>query len=250
MTSILLSLILSITTAFAYIDEGSPPAVKISPYKPTFFIVGKNEGKGQFSLKARPAEALPLYVGYTQLMIWDIYKSSAPMRDINFNPELFYRITIGDEKELRWVDLGIFEHESNGLNGNSSRSWNRASARFSDAYSFTGLTTKLQWSIKAWVPYGCEGTTCARFRGLFEATLSLENFFGIGMGENDLNLRFYPGGASNLNLAKGGQELTFRLRPSKASYVPLFVIQLFHGYGENMLNQDREVLALRGGIGF
>lgn len=238
------------TPSHAYVDEGSPPVVAFSPYKPTFFVVGKHEGKGQFSLKARPAEAIPLYVAYTQLMMWDIYKSSAPMRDINFNPELFYRLTLGEEKELRWIDFGFFEHESNGQNGSSSRSWNRSYARFSDAYSFTGLTTKLQWSIKVWAPYSCEGIGCARYRGLFEANISLENIFDSGFGENDLNLRFYPGGPSYLNLAKGGQELTFRLRPSKLSYVPLFVIQFFHGYGENMLDQNREELALRGGIGF
>ncbi len=236
--------------ANAYVDEGSAPAVMISPYKPTYFVVGKKEGKGQFSLKARPAEALPLYVGYTQLMMWDIFRASAPMRDINFNPELFYRVTLGEEKELRWLDLGIFEHESNGLQGSNSRSWNRSYLRFSDAYSFTGLTTKLQWSIKIWAPYSCEGSGCAQYRGLFEANISLENFFGTGMGENDINLRFYPGGRSYLNPLKGGQELTFRLRPSKLSYVPLFVIQFFHGYGENMLDQSNEQLALRGGIGF
>lgn len=236
--------------AFAYVDEGTPPIVKISAYKPTYFLVGKYEGKVQFSFKARPAEAIPLYFGYTQLMMWDIYKSSAPMRDINFNPEVFYRFVLGEERELRWLDIGIFEHESNGLNGDGSRSWNRTYARFSDAISFDGSPAKVQWSVKAWVPYSCETERCSRYRGLGEFTISLENLLGSHLGANDIALRFYGGGPSYFNLAKGGQELTLRLRPSQRGYVPLFVIQFFQGYGENMLDQDRKGLALRGGIGF
>jgi phospholipase A1 len=236
--------------ALAYVDEGSPPLVLFSPYKPTYFLVGKHEGKVQFSLKARPAEAIPLYAGYTQLMMWDIFKSSAPMRDINFNPELFYRLLLGDEKELRWLDFGIFEHESNGLNGNGSRSWNRSYLRFSDALSFEGVASRLQWSFKIWVPYSCEDKQCGQYRGIYEGTISLENIFGSEIGENDIALRFYGGGRSYIDPVKGGQELTFRIRPSKKAYFPLFAVQLFQGYGENMLDQDRKGLALRGGIGF
>lgn len=235
--------------ALAYVDEGSPPVIKFSPYKPTFFVVGKKEAKGQFSLKARPAEAFPFYAAYSQLMMWDIYKASAPMRDLNFNPEVFYRHELGEEKGARWIDFGIFEHESNGKNGDGSRSWNRSYVRFTDTMQFEGERT-LQWSLKAWVHYSCEGGGCGRYRGLFEANISLENVFGAELGDNDLILRFYPGGPSNLNLAKGGQELTVRVRPSKRNWIPLLVVQLFHGYGENMLDQNKEELALRAGIGF
>lgn len=246
---LLATLSLLASPALAYVDEGAPPVIKFSPYKPTFFVVGKKEGKGQFSLKARPTEAFPLYAAYTQLMMWDIFKASAPMRDLNFNPELFYRHEIGDEKELRWIDFGIFEHESNGKNGGDSRSWNRSYLRFTDTYFLAGERA-LQWSLKAWVHYSCEHGGCGRYRGIFEGTLSLENVLGAEIGDNDLILRFYPGGPSNLNLAKGGQELTLRFRPSKRTWIPLFVVQFFHGYGENMLDQNNEELALRAGIGF
>lgn len=234
--------------ALGYVDEGSPPVIRFSPYKPTYFVVGKHEAKGQFSLKARPAEALPVYAAYSQLMMWDIYKSSAPMRDLNFNPEIFYRHQFEEAGEKSWIDAGLFEHESNGQHGAGSRSWNRSYVRFVDTISFPGERA-LQWSLKAWVFYSCEGV-CGRYRGIFEVNVSLENIFSSETGENDLLLRFYPGGSSNVNLLKGGQELTFRLRPSKRTFIPLLVLQFFHGYGENMLDQQAEQLALRLGIGF
>jgi outer membrane phospholipase A len=233
--------------ALAYPDEGAPPAERITAYKPTYGIVGKYDGKIQLSFKARPANGLPLYFGYTQLMMWDIYKSSAPMRDINFNPEVFYRLTLGDPKSLRWLDLGPFEHESNGVDGNKSRSWNRTYARYSDADQIGERL--LQWSVKLYAPYSCE-ISCARYRGIAEGMVSLNNLFSAQIGENDVILRVYPGGKGYVNFGQGGQELTFRIRPGHSPIMPLFVVQLFRGFGENLLDQSREGIALRGGIGF
>ena len=172
------------------------------------------------------------------------------MRDINYNPDFFYRVEFGPEKHLQWFDLGILEHESNGLSGKDSRSWNRIYIRYSDIHHFKGSQQKLQWSAKLWVPFSCEGGQCGRFRGIGEFNISLENPFGSTFGENDITLRFYPGGASTVNILKGGQEVTLRMRPQKKKYLPLFIVQFFRGYGENMLDQDHQNISLRGGIGF
>jgi len=233
--------------AFAYVDEGLDPAEKLSFYKPNYAAVGKNDGKLQFSFKVRLAAGLPLYFSYTQLMMWDIYKASAPMRDINFNPEFFYRFPLGQGASARWLDLGPFEHESNGFDGDRSRSWNRSYARFSDS-TLIG-ERKLQWSLKLYVPYSCEGS-CSLYRGIAEGTLSLNNLFGSALGQNDATLRVYPGGRGGVNFAQGGQEFTLRIRPGGGALMPLFVVQLFHGYGESELDQAKNVLALRGGMGF
>lgn len=64
------------TVSLAYIDEGSLPLVQISSYKPIYFVAGKGGAKLQLSFKARPAEAVPLYFGYSQLMIWEIFSTS------------------------------------------------------------------------------------------------------------------------------------------------------------------------------
>lgn len=247
---VLVVLFLLPVAASAYVDEGTAPVVSFSPYKPTYLVVGKHEGKGQLSFKARPAAAIPLYLGYTQLMMWDIFKTSAPMRDINFNPDPFYRFQIGPDDDQRWIDLGPFEHESNGQGSGSSRSWNRSYVRYNSLIHFSDSDMRIQWSVKAWVPYSCEGGGCGKYRGVGELNVSLENLFGRFFGENDLSLRVYPGGPSTIDPTNGGQELTLRVRPSHKTFLPLLVAQFFHGFGENMLDQSAKQLAFRLGIGF
>lgn len=236
--------------AFAYVDEGKPPLVQFSPYKPNFFIFGKDNAKVQFSFKARPTQAIPLYLAYTQLMLWNIFSRSAPMEDINYNPEVFYRWQLGDSEALSWLDFEFFEHESNGVDGDASRSWNRGGLRYSSVIHLPNSPQYIQWSVKAWVPYATENVKRWKYRGFMEFNFTLENPFGDSIGENDITLRYYPGGASGFDPIHGGQELTLRVRPVKKNYLPLIMLQLFHGYGEFMLKETEEVLGFRAGIGF
>ena len=68
------------------------------------------------------------YFAYTQISFWQAYdhKNSAPFRETNYNPELFYRFrTIPFHSGRLGADIG-FEHESNGQRVPVSRSWNLA----------------------------------------------------------------------------------------------------------------------------
>ncbi len=91
------------------------------------------ELKFQVSLK-HPIGGWPLYFGYTQTAYWRWLdeQRSRPFREINFNPELWYRVRPG-RLPWRWLDwLGLdfgVEHESNGEDVPASRSWNRVYAR-------------------------------------------------------------------------------------------------------------------------
>lgn len=81
----------------------------------------------QISLKQQIL-GMPLYFAYTQKSFWQAYNSrrSAPFRETDYNPELFYRFIPADRD--RWFHLGVdagFEHESNGQGLPGSRSWNR-----------------------------------------------------------------------------------------------------------------------------
>jgi len=68
----------------------------------------------------------PVYFAYTQISFWQAYdeNNSAPFRETNYNPEIFYR-----SNRLPFYggncggDIG-FEHESNGQKVPVSRSWN------------------------------------------------------------------------------------------------------------------------------
>src|SRR3546814_8016503 len=93
-----------------------------------------SEARIQFSFKyqlfaSRRAEGLPrswrdgLHFGYTQRMFWDLGAYSSPFRNIDFQPELFYltpSTTLSNGISLR--AQGGIRHESNGRDGDASRS--------------------------------------------------------------------------------------------------------------------------------
>lgn len=231
----------------------------IEPYKPTYFLFGRPDSKVQFSAKLRFVPTLPLYFGYTQLMKWELFFASAPIRDVNFNPELFYRWYLrpkasrNDEnpEPPEWVDWGLYEHESNGRDGAESRAWDRASVRYVRGWRI-GERAQLVASIKLNVPIRIDVTT-PRFlwyRGLFEGEVAWIHFLSETFEESELRLRFFTAGSTYVEPFAGGQELTLRFKPRSSSFLPTFYAQLFHGYGENLLDYDRERLAFRLGLGF
>ncbi len=93
---------------------------------------GRNsvETKFQISIKSSLAKNIlglndELFVGYTQTSWWQITQPSAPFRETNYMPELFFIIpNIYKQSSLKAYKLG-FLHQSNGRAGLSSRSWNR-----------------------------------------------------------------------------------------------------------------------------
>ena len=93
------------------------------------------EAKFQLSLKvplyeSKSDENSGLYFGFTLQSYWQLYNSeiSAPFRETNYQPELFWLNVLDDENRLWGDEMGVvfgFEHQSNGRNIPFSRSWNR-----------------------------------------------------------------------------------------------------------------------------
>ncbi len=249
-----LFLLLALTTQ-AYADESERPVVQFEQYRPNYFIIGNPNLKIQFSFKAK-LFGDDLYMGYTQRIFWDVlYVESAPVLDTIYNPEAFYRFHSQAKSEKdTWLDLGLIEHESNGLAGYGSRSWNRTYLRYHSVLPLTGSKdpAKLYWSLKAWVPYvvDLQTTDYINYRGLYDFDLTFANFLGERLKETDLNFRINGGGKSWVNPLQGSQEVTLRIHHDFQKFTPSFFIQMFHGYGETMLNYNRNTFGLRGGIGF
>lgn len=72
------------------------------------------------------------FFGYTQVSVWQMFNldRSAPFRDTNFEPELmvaqlFNKNMIGSWN-LRMINYGLIDHQSNGKVPPTSRSWNRS----------------------------------------------------------------------------------------------------------------------------
>ncbi len=228
----------------------SPALVQLQQFKPIYFLMGTPDTKVQFSFKGQLVRTVPFYFAYTQLMMWDLFKSGAPIRDVNFNPELFYRLYLENHLKsigVQLIDLGLFEHESNGKGGTSAeRSWNRTSITLKSG------TNYFRWSFKIWYPYAFNPNSqnLPQYRGIWELNLSLLRFLGPFFETHELAFRLYPGGVTFNNPFLGGQEVTLTAQLALKPLMTSLVIQIFHGYGENLLNENDERFALRVGIGF
>lgn len=84
-----------------------------------------------------------IYFGYTQVAIWDAYdlQDSSPMKDVNFQPELFYHrgwsTPLMSGCRLRAFQLGV-RHASNGQKGDSTRAVNTIQGRLTAGCSLPG----------------------------------------------------------------------------------------------------------------
>ncbi|MEO1080109.1 MAG: phospholipase A [Pseudomonadota bacterium] len=203
------------------------------------------EIKMQISLKTPLARDLwlgsSLWFAYTQQSYWQLYAedfASAPFRETNYQPEIFWRVPL-DREVFGWrakeINLGI-NHQSNGQTQRLSRSWNRfiAEAVF-DRGGFEA-------SIRAWHRFeedaeNDDNPDIEDFMGRAQFGLSYER------GKQTYSINVVNNLRSNDN--RSGVELNwmFPLVEHVKGYV-----QYYSGYGENLF--DAENYVNRIGIGF
>lgn len=229
-------------------EFGDVQIVHLLEDHPNYFLFGRPQTKAQLSFKVKVFKATDIYLAYTQKIFWDLFEPSSPFRDINYNPSVFYRFQVGGD-ETKLIDFIPYEHESNGKKGNDSRSWDRTGVRFKTLQRFGNA--RGIWNFRAWAPYRLDDPNpdLAKYRGLFEVTFTLADFLGPYFDLNDLSLRIYFGGSSYLNPLQGGQELTFRFKGKTVGFLANAVVQVFQGFGENMLEYNHRIFGLRAGIG-
>lgn len=106
-----------------------------------------------------------LFFTYRQKSFWDIYKESFPFRETNYNPSLGLAKMYLNENGITDAFWLAFEHESNGRDEESSRSWNFISLQY-----FRPYTNKWLFRFKGWVPIGnLDGNPdITDYRGYFE----------------------------------------------------------------------------------
>lgn len=237
--------------ALAYPNENETSTWQVEGYKPNYFLLGDQDAKLNISFKLPLLKEVDLYMAYSQSMIWRLYEYSSPFEDVNYNPEIFYRYYVQDQA-FTWIDVGLYEHESNGQGGELSRGWNRFYMLYStEAISFT--RAKIYWSFKAWLPYNVEDTNddLVEYRGHYETSVTVDSFLGDLFERSDLTLRLFAGGRAGIDPTNGGQELTLRLKgPITKSLSPVVTLQLFNGYAESLLNYNKKETEFRIGIGF
>lgn len=223
-------------------------------YKDNYFTVGtapfrkptatNSDVKFQISLAIRLTDAvLPwhsfIFLMYTQKTFWNVFQESLPMHDLNFNPGIGWTKPFFNKDRYVGKLTLLIEHESNGKDGDDSRSWNRV--------SIGGSTIIDEWLMvhaKFWIPIidGMNNKDILDYCGIYQHGLVITTpnkkfSFGLtGVKRKGWNLNF-------------NTIWDFSWRVHEKSNLNLFV-QYYNGYGENLIDYNQFHSRLRVGIIF
>ena len=217
-----------------YFTAGIPIGQKISSTN--------SDVKFQVSISQRLTKStLPfntyLFLAYSQKCFWNVFQESLPMRDLNFNPGIgLSKLLIVKGKLIGKLTLMI-EHESNGRDGDDSRSWNRI--------SYGGnvfLTPNLMIHAKAWIPIvdGENNKDLLDYAGLFQSGLQVtsdDKRWGLA-----ITMVKRKGWRLSYNTI---DEANYRLFKNENQY---FFIQYYNGYADNLLDYNKYHSRLRAGL--
>lgn len=221
-------------------------------YKDNYFIGGVPIGhkptrqnsnvKFQISVAQRLTKStLPggtyLYLFYTQKVFWNVLENSMPMTDLNFNPG------IGLSKPLfvrnRYIGKAtmMIEHESNGKDGDASRSWNKISFGANII-----IDNNLMVYGKFWIPIvdGENNRDILRYCGIYQAGLQVMSNNGRFNGSVTLVKR--KGWKPNYNTIV---EFGWKIWKNANEYL---FLQYYNGYGEGLLEYNKFHSTLRIGL--
>ena len=221
-------------------------------YKDNYFIFGPPIGykptkentniKFQISISQKLTRStLPfgtyLYLFYTQKVFWNVLENSMPMTDLNFNPGVGLAKPLFVKNRFIGKVFFILEHESNGRDGDASRSWNKVSFGANIM-----IDPNLMVNGKVWIPI-VDG-------GYNRDILDYSGIYQVGMQFFSKNRRF--NGSINLTKRRGWNlnynttiELAYRLWARDNKFL---FLQYYNGYGEGLLEYNKFHSQLRVGI--
>lgn len=200
-------------------------------------------------------------IAYTQKVWWQRYAYSGPFRETNYLPEVFVSLPtsqkISESAGLKGLQLG-FLHESNGQEGYRSRSWNRLYAtgrwQWKNLFVATRVWYRLPEDEKPAEYYaGSMGAEGANEEG--DDNPDIQNYMGYGDIKLDYlykNSQFGLLLRNNLRRAsenKGAVEFNYSY-PFMDSSNTFWYIKLFKGYGESLIDYNRDVTKAAVGLSF
>lgn len=221
-------------------------------YKDNYFIFGTAVGqkptdkntnvKFQISVAQRLTKStLPwgtyLYLFYTQKCFWNVCEESFPMTDLNFNPGVGLAKPLFVKDRFIGKVMMVVEHESNGRDGDESRSWNRITFG-----SNIMIDPNFMVYGKVWIPIidGQNNRDILDYCGIYQ----------IGTSVMSPNRKF--GASVNLVKRRGWNlsyntiiEFSYRFNNNQNQYL---FMQYYNGYGEGLLDYKQFHTELRVGI--
>ena len=207
------------------------------------------EVKFQISFQGKIWEndAFDIGMAYTQQSYWQLYNKplSSPFRESNFEPEVFIRWKNTDDLQGFKTNYRFgFDHQSNGRSDPFSRSWNRiyGEIQLTEPGSAYNQKSPYYMALKTWVRIPEKAANdnnpdITSYYGFWEFNGRLSN----GNHRYHLMLR------NNLHTKnnRGAVQLDWSWKISQEfdTYV-----QLFHGYGENLIEYNHRNTRIGAGI--
>ncbi len=230
------------------------------PYKTTYLLpvtydTKEKDGRSQYETKFQLSFEKPLTYNifglnetisfaYTQKSYWQTSRESSPFRESNYQPEVFVTIPYKNENSsLKGYKVSLL-HESNGQAEEKSRSWNRIYLESYFQYSNLFLIPRVWYRIPE--------------KSNKDDNKDIDKYLGFG----DLTL-FYPYKKHTFELKlrnnlrfnkdnKGAVEFNWSFPlPSFLNITNSFgYFQVFSGYGDSLIDYDREINKIGLGIAF
>ena len=225
------------------VDEKST----FTPHQLNYGVLGEDDALMQISFKYRLGRDWNWYLAFTSVVKWDIWEDSSPYRDINFKPEVFYRFTPAIEN-LVSVDAGYW-HESNGQDGEESRSWDQLFVRFNTLFEINSITLAWETRLYGELNTGDFNEDIGEYLGGWDTAFYFINI--LPFDTFNTSLEFYLWSGDNGVPFDHGQFRTGIIFQWKnAVFQPSLYVQYFNGYGEVMAGYDERSEGLRVGIAF
>lgn len=224
-------------------------------YKDNYFIFGPSISqkpnrentniKFQISIAQKLTKStLPwgtyLYLYYTQKVFWNVLQNSMPMTDLNFNPgvglakPLFIKNRFVGKLSLQ------LEHESNGRDGEESRSWNKVTLGGSIMVDPNFVVYG-----KFWIPIidGVNNRDILKYCGIYQVGWTIQSpNRKVSASVNLIRRAGTWNPFSHYNIILEG---AYRFSTQSNQY--LFA-QYYNGYGEGLLAYKQHVSQFRIGI--
>lgn len=221
----------------------------ITSYNPIFFIYAYENTKAQYSFKYQIFSDMNLYFGFTYLLFWNFDAESKPFIDQNFNPEFFYRYTGSSYSFIDSVDFLLYGHNSNGKEGEDSRSLDFLGVQLNfRSVDIESSTFKSSLRIRYMDGFDDPNKDIQKYQGPWEYKFTLSNFARNLLYKGELIGKIYSGGKYGESFEKGAQEIGFAFRIRDIKLNPSFYIQYFHGFAESLQSYNQEQSTVRVGV--
>lgn len=227
-------------------DAVETPAVSL--YKQNYVTIDFEEIDLKFQLSyriklAEYSKSWSAFMAHTHKAYWAISsEESAPFKEHNFNPEVHVRWDNPESSlPLKHFQLGV-EHESTGVAGPGSRSWNRITGQTEWAFDANDHTTPghLHAYLRAWWIFDKDEDNNPDIAD------------HLGYGEVGLAYAIHEkwkfGGQVALTFRKKSVMAEYGFKTKKSEY--FYYVQYWNGRGEWLMNYKEDTSILRAGIKF